>query len=313
MTTWRALTTDDVTALTALANAVTAADGTGGPVAEATVAQMFDAPGYDAALDSFGGWIDGELVAFGSVWAVPEPVDGRALVRVDGGVDPEHRRRGIGGDLLTRMEARAGELGDARHAGLPIRVRTDGGLPDSATQRHLEAAGYEPDNYFVTMEAALPDWQDPGSAPAAEQPDEDALAATRDAHNDAFRDHRNSSAIPPEQWQHWMAAPAGRHDLSRVVRDGDRVLAYALVSEYQPGVAHVELVGTRREARGRGLARAVLLGMLRAAHEAGFAVAELEVDSTSPTGANRLYTSVGFVPVRTISRYQRDLSPTSPA
>ena len=80
-----------------------------------------------------------------------------------------------------------------------------------------------------------------------------------------------------------------------------------IVAEHEPGVSHVELVGTRREARGRGLARQVLLGSLRAAREAGQRVSELEVDSTSPTGADRLYVSVGYEPVRVISRYIRDV------
>ena len=85
------------------------------------------------------------------------------------------------------------------------------------------------------------------------------------------------------------------------------MLAYAIAGEYQPGVVHVDLVGTRREARGRGLAKDVLIAGLRAAREAGYRISELEVDSTSPTGADRLYRSVGYAPVRTISRYIRDL------
>jgi ribosomal protein S18 acetylase RimI-like enzyme len=106
-----------------------------------------------------------------------------------------------------------------------------------------------------------------------------------------------------------MSSSTSRHDIGRVVTDQHgTVLAYALVSEPQPGVAHIELLGTRRQARGRGLARAVLMGTLRAAREASFAVVELEVDSTSPTGADRLYASVGFAPVRTISRYVRDVA-----
>ncbi|WP_156250664.1 GNAT family N-acetyltransferase [Pseudactinotalea terrae] len=306
--TWRPATLADVPALTVLANAAIEADGTGRPISEAAVAEQLEAPRFDPATDSVTVWEAGDLVAAGTVWAGSEPVAGHALTSIGGDVHPAYRRRGIGRELLARLERRGIELAGVRHPGLPIRLRSAGGTPDSPTQRLLEHAGYRPDNYFITMEVDLPAWEDPGHPSAAVAIDPEALLATREAHNDAFRDHRNSSAIPEDVWVHWMGSGASRPDMGRVVLDDDRrVLAYALVGEHQPGVAHVELLGTRREARGRGLARQVLLGTLRAAREAGYAVAELEVDSTSPTGADRLYATVGFLPVRTISRYQRSV------
>ena len=73
------------------------------------------------------------------------------------------------------------------------------------------------------------------------------------------------------------------------------VLAYAICSEDRPGVLHIALVGSRPEARGKGLARAVIARTLAAAAEAGFTRAELEVDAESLTGATRLYDGLGFV------------------
>lgn len=304
---WRPATHDDVPALTRFLNTVIEWDGTGRPIPEQAVAEQLRGPRVDLVRDSVTVW-DGEtLVAAGSVWGPDGPVDGYALGVFDGDVHPDHRGRGIGNELLARLEARAAELASERSPGLPVRLRSPGGTEGSTTQLLLESAGYTPANYFITMEVDLGDWTDPGTASSAVGIDEGLLEATRDAHNDAFRDHRNFSPISADVWQHWMAGTASRPDLGRVVVEDDDVLAYAVVSEYQPGIAHVELLGTRRRARGRGLARAVLLGTLRAARDGGLAVAELEVDSTSPTGADRLYTSVGFRPVRTISRYQRDL------
>jgi mycothiol synthase len=306
--TWRAAEAADVPALTALANAAIEADETGRPISAAVVAEDLEAPRFDPATDSITLWDGDHLVAAGTVRSGAEPVDGRALTSISGDVDPAYRGRGIGRELLAWLERRGTALAGERHPGLPIRLRSAGGTPNSSTQRLLEHAGYRPDNYFITMEVDLAAWQDPGGTSTAVAIDEDAMRATREAHNDAFRDHRNSSAIPEDVWQHWMGSGSARHDIGRVALDEDRrVLAYALVGEHQPGVAHIELLGTRREARGRGLARQVLLGVLRAANGAGFEVAELEVDSTSPTGADRLYAAVGFQPVRTISRYYRDV------
>lgn len=73
------------------------------------------------------------------------------------------------------------------------------------------------------------------------------------------------------------------------------MLAYVITSEDKPGVLHIALVGTRPEARGRGLARAVIARTLAAAAEAGYSHAELEVDAESLTGATRLYDALGFV------------------
>lgn len=306
--TWRALTPEDAPALAELINAAIAADGTGRPIAAASIVEQFSMPRFDAATDSVGAWADDALVAAGSTWTGSEPLDGHALVVTNGHVHPQHRGRGIGSALLERLEGRAQEIAHERFPALPVRLRAPGGTAGSATERLLEEHGYRPDNYFITMEVVLPAWLDPGAAARAVAPDAPGLAATREAHNDAFRDHRNFTPAPEDVWQHWMSGEENRHDLSRVVIENDRVLAYALVGEPQPGVAHIEILGTRREARGRGLARAVLLETLRAAQTAGMSVAELEVDSTSPTGADRLYTSAGFAPVRTISRYQRDLT-----
>lgn len=305
--TWRPVIRADVPAVVAFTNTVGERDGTGEVTTEESTAEMFEAPGFEVSTDTVSAWEGDLLVALGSVFARDVLVDGRVMIVVNGAVHPDHRERGLGSELLTRLEARAVELGGERHPGEPLRLRTSGGLPDSASQRLLEDRGYSPDNYFITMQVQLADWADPGGESVAVRPDLALQEETRDAHNDAFRDHRNFSPISAEHWAFWGKSSAQRPEQSRVVVEKGRVLAYAITAEYEPGVSHVELVGTRREARGRGLARQVLLSSLRAAREAGSRISELEVDSTSPTGADRLYVSVGYQPVRVISRYVRDV------
>lgn len=307
--TWRAVTPADVPAVVAFTNLVGERDGTGEITTEPATAEMFEAPRFDPATDTVSAW-DGEvLVALGSTFCRDALVDGRAMASVDGAVHPDHRDRGVGSELLTRLEARAVGLAGERHPGEPVRLRTSGGLPDSSGQQLLEDRGYAPDNYFITMQVELAGWTDPGEETVAVRPDPALQEELREAHNDAFRDHRNFSPISPEHWEFWGKSSTQRPEQSRVVVEDGRVLAYVVAGEFEPGVSHVELVGTRREARGRGLARQVLLGSLRAAREAGYRISELEVDSTSPTGADRLYVSVGYQPVRVISRYVRDVAP----
>ncbi|HLS44809.1 MAG TPA: GNAT family N-acetyltransferase [Ornithinicoccus sp.] len=306
--TWRPIAPDDVAAVAALVNAVAEADGTGEVTTEESLRESLDAPRFQPSTDSVLVWEGDELVGTGFVFGRDDLVDGRALMMVSGGIHPAHRGQGIGAELLTRLETRAVELAGERLPGQPVRLRSSGGLAGSAAQRLLEQRGYRPDNYFVTMQVELADWVDPGTASTAVVPDETQRAATRDAHNDAFRDHRNFSPIPADAWEHWSRSSQLRPGQCQVVMEGDRVLAYVVAGEHEEGVIHVELVGTRREARGRGLGREVLVAGLRTARDAGYRVSELEVDSTSPTGADRLYASVGYRPVRVISRYVRDVT-----
>ncbi|USQ80637.1 GNAT family N-acetyltransferase [Ornithinimicrobium faecis] len=310
--TWRTVSRDDVPAVVAFTNLVGERDGTGAVTTQESTAEMFQAPHFDPSTDTVSAWDGADLVALGSTFCRDTLVDGRAMASVDGAVHPDHREQGIGTELLTRLEARAAELAGERHPGEPLRLRTSGGLPDSSGQRLLEDRGYAPDNYFITMQVPLADWVDPGGESVSVGLDRARQEEIRDAHNDAFRDHRNFSPISAEMWEHWGKSSTMRPEQSRLVVEGERVLAYAVAAENEPGVSHVELVGTRREARGRGLARQVLLGSLRAAREAGCRISELEVDSTSPTGADRLYVAVGYEPVRVISRYVRDVAPGGP-
>lgn len=307
--TWSTLTRDDAAAIAALVTLAAAHDGTHEVTTPEMVEEMFGQPRFDPGQDTVSAWADAELVALGSVTLMESLVDGRALLRFDGTVHPERRGEGVGSELLRRLEERAAAAAAERFPDTPLWLRTSGGLVASDAQRLLEAAGYEPDNYFVTMQVDLATWDDPGQPSPAVVPDPGQLSAARDAHNDAFRDHRNHSPIPADQWNFWLGTSTFRPALAQVVVDGDRVLAYALSGEEQPGVLHTNIVGTRREARGRGLARQVLLATLRAARDARYAVAELEVDTTSPTGADRLYASAGYRPVRVISRYVKDVSP----
>lgn len=306
--TWRPLTQEDVATAADLHNTVARADGTGEVTTADAVAEGLQAPGFDPARDTITAWHGATLVGMGSVFVRDALVDGRALAGVMGMVHPDHRGQGVGGQLLTRLErrgiAKAGEM----HPGEPVRLRSPGGLADSSAQRLLESFGYHADNYFITMEADLATWTDPGGQTVSVVPQPEHAEEIRQAHNDAFRDHRNHSPIPSEHWEHLANSATLRTQQSRIVLEDGRVLAYAMAQEYQPGVSHISLVGTRREARGRGLAKDVLVASMRSAKEAGYRVSELEVDSTSPTGADQLYRAVGYRPVRVISRYVRDVA-----
>lgn len=208
--TWRPLTRDDVPALTELRNLAEDADGTHQPMDAEQVAEELDRPRFDPATDTLSAWDGDVLVAAGSASVRSEPVDGRALVGVDGVVHPAHRGRGTGVRVLRELEGLGLAAARRRLPGEPVRLRGSGGLEGSGAQRLLEQEGYQPDNRFVTMQVDLADWDDPGHPSSAVTPDHETLPATREAHNDAFRDHRNHSDIPADAWQHWTGSSASR-------------------------------------------------------------------------------------------------------
>ncbi|WP_114855477.1 GNAT family N-acetyltransferase [Brachybacterium sp. YJGR34] len=312
-----ALTLEDVPALTALLNRIDVADQLGEPVQEPSVREWLTSPELDLPRDTRALRAGEELigVAIVDVHAAVDR-DGRVRCQLMGGVDPEHRRQGRGTELLDWSEARALELARARHGSAENAVLRIGGGRDpqegsgpggAEVRPLLERRGYRRARSWLVMSCALP-----ASAPAAVDGAEiiaptDALReATHAAHLAAFADHWGSAPISAERWNRFWSAHTARRELSSIARD-DRgtVLAYVLTDEDVPGVLHIALVGTRPEARGRGLARAAIAHSLAAGSAAGFARAELEVDAESLTGATRLYDALGFVRESVVATFEK--------
>ena len=308
------LALEDAPALTALLNRIDRADELGDPAEEPSIRELLTTPGLDLGTDSLAVRRDGELVAFAVVDVHTSlDRDGRVRCQLMGGVDPDHRRQGLGMQLLAWSEQRAAELAAERHPGNVTAIfRTSGGRdPRPGTPAEAPPGGgadirpllaqreYRRARSWLAMVrdlpgAALPAPQIPGVRVVA--PTDRDQEPARLAHIAAFADHWGSAPVSPQRWEIWWDSHTSRRALSTVALTADgTVLAYAICSEDRPGVLHIALVGSRPEARGKGLARAVIARTLAAAAEAGFTRAELEVDAESLTGATRLYDGLGFV------------------
>ena len=323
-TTRSPLTLDDVPALTALLNRIDAADETGEPAEEPSIREWLTMPGLDLERDTLAVRDEGAVIAFVAVDVHTSlDRDGRVRCQLMGGVDPAHRRQGVGGELFDWAEQRAAQLAAERHPAETEAVfRAAGGRdpdPDAAEDAPLTGGadvrpllaqrGYRRARSWLLMIR-----ERPGAAlPRIEReqvrviaPADEHAEATRLAHLAAFADHWGSAPVSPERWNRWWSSHTARRELSSIALDGEgTVLAYVITSEDKPGVLHIALVGTRPEARGRGLARAVIARTLAAAAEAGYASAELEVDSESLTGATRLYDALGFARDAVYATYEK--------
>jgi ribosomal protein S18 acetylase RimI-like enzyme len=245
-------------------------------------------------------------------------------------VDPQWQRRGVGSALLSWLEARTRQrftedsgAGSGRSSGRgSVSESPDRAAPVQRLrifieqrQQHqcalLEEAGYQVVRYYNEMHRPL-------SAPLPEAPLDHGLElvpmepglseAVRLAHNQVFADHWGSEPRDEEAWGFVVNDPLARPDLSAVVlvSSTGEVVGYQLAS-HDPEAAvtrgftegYTDLLGVRREFRGRGIAQALLADAMRRFAAAGMDKASLDVDSENPTGAMALYRKMGYAPVNT--------------
>jgi mycothiol synthase len=126
----------------------------------------------------------------------------------------------------------------------------------------------------------------------------------RAAFNNSFSDHWDHHHVGQADWEHWISQELMRPDLSilaEVENNPGNIAGFCIISivdddNKRRGVEEgwIDILGTTRDWRRVGLGRSLLLHGLYSLKNAGMDTALLGVDSTSLTGANKLYESVGF-------------------
>lgn len=252
-----------------------------------------------------------------------------------GCVDPQWQGSGVGTGLLRWAEQRTRErfaADAAGHAG-PRRSAPGAQVPKirlymEQQQEHQAAlfagAGYKVVRYFNEMHRPLslalplavlgPGLSLVDFGPELHEP-------VRLAHNAAFRDHWGSEPRDEEAWGFVVDDPLARPDLSGVVleQSSGKVAGYQLATHDAEAAAvrgfregYTELLGVRREFRGRGIAQALLADAMRRFAAAGMDTASLDVDSENPTGALGLYLKMGYTAVNRSIAWDKELEPAAP-
>ncbi|WP_211349050.1 GNAT family N-acetyltransferase [Nocardioides litoris] len=273
----------------------------------------------------------GLVRAWGSVH---DRAGGRMLfVHVVGRDLPEEVGRTCSDLLVEWAVGQAVAVGSAR--GLDVQqVDTGAFAGDERQARWLAAAGFTHVRTWwqmsrpVTADEAdlvpsVDDWADRGARFRQVRragdglPDETDLRAVHDVLEEAFLDHFNSweetfdeflhrlREDPGHRWDHWW--------LAELEETGEPVGALVgTVSEAAPGSgkpdgSYVSYIGVREAARGRGVAKGLLRTIIADAAGRGRDRVGLEVDADSSTGADGLYTSMGWETRYTTQSWHRDV------
>ncbi|GAA1799866.1 GNAT family N-acetyltransferase [Leucobacter iarius] len=309
--TWRRIAEDDLPLLLELTQACDAVDN---PWAVTTAEEFdlwFDDPKLRLDRDSAIALDEsGRAVAYGFVGQGDEH-ESELWIELEGAVHPERRREGIGGALLDWQDERGRRLLSAVDSSLPARLSIGANEGEVGTIALAESRGYGVARWWLELERDL-------GEPIVERELAPGLVlesyagneeATRIARNESFRDHWGSQPVSEREWREHDEQESTRADLSFVVREGEgdasRVLGFALCAVYREdwdargfSFGYVDGLGVVADARGRGIAKALLARVLRTMRDDGLERAVLDVDSESPTGAVGLYEGVGFETVR---------------
>ncbi|MEV4746557.1 GNAT family N-acetyltransferase [Streptosporangium sp. NPDC049248] len=302
---WAPLSKADVEAWAELLVAIDEVDQVGGREDADDLAEELVNPLLDPVAGTLGAWESGRLVGYGVIMAraAAEPVHRMSFW---GGVRPEYRRRGLGGHLLEWAIGNAPVLHERRFPGRPLELHVEVDSRNEGLRALVAGAGMEPARWFYGMAldlgAELPEVSLPDGLQIVTYRDEleDAVLQVR---NRSFVDHWGSVQHTAESWRNTVVGvKVFRPEGSFVALDASGQSVGVLLTHYfeadteATGVreAWIQIIGTLREWRGRGVASALLAHALREFRTQGYDKAGLGVDADNPTGAFGIYTRAGF-------------------
>ncbi len=305
----------DLQPIADLHNRCAAFDGLNDYMSVGELGMDLSMPSFDQARDlQVWGDSGGRLLGYGRLWVAEsdQGLGGRLWLHVA----PEARDLDLEPQIIGWAEERMREVG--RERGKPATLRSGAVAGQAERIALLERHGFSADRYFFTMDRPLDAPIEEAALPAGftlrymdKAQDVEAWAAM---FNQSFIDHWNHVPLTVEELRHWLTAPTYRPELDLIAVAPDGTLAAFCYCEINPDEnAHtgrsdgwVRVIGTRRGFRKLGLGRAMLLAGLRVLRAAGVENARLGVDADNPTGALRLYESVGFHKTETRISYRKD-------
>ena len=270
-------------------------------VSPQAVAEHMNRPGYNPQRDLFIVETAGSLAGFLDL--TPELEIRRAIL--DCWIQPEHRRKGLGRELLSRAMRRAAKLE------LKV-VQAHVAAENTAAGNTLSGLGFKYVRRFLEMklDMARVDWQGADrtalSCRYLQRGEEDKLALLQN------RCFAGSWGYNPNT----TATITYRLNLNHIpsqdvllIYDDDNAIGYCWteLKDEEDKSGRISMIGTEPDYRGRGLGKRVLLTSLTYLKNKGVTVVELTVDSENKAAYN-LYRSIGFTVVSSTLWYEKAVS-----
>ena len=323
---YRPLRDADYPQLARLLNDASVVDGRAQHQTADEIREEFTSHPVDLTNHTLAAWDGDHLI--GALYAFYLPSDVREVrCYLFGTVQPDRRGNGIGRRLLEWGLNRGTELLRASGNDLPKYLRVDSSRTNTSSIRLFERFGLEPIRYFADLRVDLNQ-----PAPATSSQPSPATRTTsgfrivpwdlarneeaRAVKNEAFMDHWGSTPTSAQWWTTQTSGFGSRPDWSYfAVNDDDQIIGHLITHRFENDdvllgakYAWIDNIGTLAAWRGRGVATQLITTALATYREEGMQFAALGVDSANPTGAYRLYESLGFESWREFVTYQRVIS-----
>jgi GNAT superfamily N-acetyltransferase len=233
----------------------------------------------------------------------------------DGYTHPDFDGRGVGTLLLRRIHERAaGYLAEPADTRL---VLVNNVMCGGTAQRLLEAKGYALARVHQRMHRSLADdvagdpaepvWPEGVSVATCDGGGE-SIRAAYECVEEAFADHWGRPRRTYADWSAYMVYEGFDPSLWMLAVHGGRLVGVSLCRT-RDGVGEVDMLGVLRPWRGLGIGEALLWHSFGEMRRRGLPGVGLGVDSTSLTGADRLYARVGMAVTSRIGRFEMELRP----
>jgi mycothiol synthase len=313
---WRPIEEADVPACAVLLAAIEEADQTGDVFGEEDLLETFRDPGRDYPRGSMA-VRDGDVLVGYCCLSSSGSADQVHQMSQFGGVLPAYRGQGIGGKLLDWAELAAVMLHVERYPRLPLSLSGWCPAGDSEASSLFASRGYRPARWFHVMAADLTAAGPGAPVPAGVQVvtfTDELTEVARLVRNEAFSDHGRADQVTPDEWAYFVSYNAFRSAFSYLAYDGSEPIGVLIGREYDAyteltGILdlYIAVVATRRSARNRGIASALISRALTDARSAGFTAGSLTVNAASPTAGFGLFERAGFAVKATSVMQVKDL------
>jgi ribosomal protein S18 acetylase RimI-like enzyme len=270
----------------------------------------------DPLKDMIFAEVDGRAVAYSRVewWQEENPNDRIYMHFVN--IIPEWREKGIEQAMISWCETRLRNIAADHPQDSKRFFQTDSNSMKPGFSKVLETLDYKAIRFFIEMSRSLE------NIPAANLPEGIEVRKVREqdtrkiwnASIEAFRDHWGYSQPTEEDYLSFKGSKYWQPHLWQVAWDGDEVVSSVMnYIDHDHNKRHnrkrgwTETISTRREWRRRGIAKALIVRSMHMHKEKGMTEVGLGVDTNNPSGALKLYKSLGFEEYKTGMTYRKEM------